>query len=453
MLRWEAVAFRAAPESLVRGKYRLVRCLADGGMGSVWQAKHVALDADVAVKLMSPLLTDTPSATARFEREAKASAQLKSPHIVKVQDYGVEDATPFMVMELLSGEDLGDVIARDKRLPLARMAHIAAQICKALKVAHAAGIVHRDLKPSNVFLAREGDDEVVKLVDFGIARETGAKLVDEKTSSGVVLGSPHHMSPEQARGEPVDLRSDLWSLGVLLFRAITGKRPFEGETMATVLLRVVSQPPPRATHLCPDLPPDVDRFFERALAREVDQRFASAADLSGALSAIAGGRDPSTWLALKPVPRASRGREEATLDESQSASIKVAAVSTPGTVEPTSATMSRELTGLERDRSRRRLRRAVPWIGLALALGAAGFLMGRTRSDTPAASATSSALVGASSLPLPVPPAAASVPSASAEVKPSTPPPPVASSIAPRPMLRPRPAKQPAVDPFTGLPL
>lgn len=371
---------------MVGGKYRLVRRLARGGMGSVWLAKHQSLDSEVAVKLMSPSLTETPTALSRFEREAKASAQLRSPHIVRVQDYGIEDESPFMVLELLHGEDLGQRLDRRGRLPIDEVVQINTQICKALSVAHDAGIVHRDLKPSNIFLAREGSDEVVKLFDFGIARETRTQLVDERTSSGVVLGSPHHMSPEQAQGMSVDHRSDLWSLGVVLFRALTGQRPFDGDNMTAVMLSVVTKPIPMATELCPDLPAPLDRFFARALSRDVERRFTSATAMSEALAAIARGESADTWLSAGAAAPSGRGRDEPTLDAAAPISGQEKAMS--------DATASRELRAVtaglvsmpgSRPRASRALR-VLPWVALVAGIGAIGFIAGQTRLGSSSAS-------------------------------------------------------------------
>jgi eukaryotic-like serine/threonine-protein kinase len=475
------MGFRPAPDVVVGGKYRLTRRIARGGMGSVWQAKHQSLDSDIAVKLMSPSLTETPTALARFEREAKASAQLRSPHIVKVQDYGIDDETPFMVLELLEGEDLGQRIERVGRLPMGEVVRITTQVCKALAVAHDAGIVHRDLKPSNIFLAREGGDEVVKLFDFGIARETRSQLVDERTSSGVVLGSPHHMSPEQARGEPVDHRSDLWSLGVVIYRALTGDRPFHGENMTAVMLSVVMHPIPIATQACPDLPAAIDLFFSRALSRDVDQRFASALVMSEALQAIARGESADAWLAVGVGSRPPQaGREEPTLDA-------VAPLSRPDR-QGSEATASRELravtAGLDdslRPR-RRRAWRAAPWAVLVLAIGGVGFLAGRARTETPPTTATAigsdqrapeqSAASGAGAPPdivvepvalVPAsatatasggagpPEGSASPPLAAAPlVTPTAPPKPFSGKL---PSSAPKPTPAPKIDPFTGLPI
>ena len=274
---------------LVGRKYRLERLIASGGMGAVWEARHEQLGVPVAVKLISSSLTGDPAARARFEREARAAAQLRSPHVVQVLDYGVDDDLPYMAMEMLRGEDLASRIARRGRLSPRQAARILGDVAKAVALAHDAGIVHRDLKPRNVFLARVGDDEVVKVCDFGIAKELrpGEIAARDETATGTLLGSPHYMSPEQARGGRVDQRSDLWSMGVLAFEALTGRRPFVGDNMGDVIVRICTDPVPAVSKIADGLPAELDGFFARALAREPSQRFASARELAEALRAIA----------------------------------------------------------------------------------------------------------------------------------------------------------------------
>ncbi len=291
--------------SSVAGRYRLERQIARGGMGSVWLATHLQLDAPVAIKFMTTNLE--PSLIARFEREAKACARLNSPHIVKVSDFGVENDAPFMVMELLTGEDLGVRLKRDGKIPFDRLALMAEQIGRGLGVAHEAGIVHRDLKPANVFLARTGREEVIKLLDFGVARETEQRMVDDLTTSGLVLGSPHHMSPEQAAGESVDGRSDLWSFGVLLYQCIAGKKPFDGPNLTSVLLAITSRNPAPPSSLVEGVPARVDAFFERALHRDRGERFQTAEEMAAAFGALdSTARAPSLALpSLTPAPISS----------------------------------------------------------------------------------------------------------------------------------------------------
>lgn len=465
--------FVPAPESVLGSKYRLVRRIAGGGMGSVWLARHLSLDAEVAVKLMSPLIADTPTALSRFEREAKASAQLKSKHIVKVQDYGIEDGTPFMVMELLEGEDLGQRLTRVGKMSIAELSPLFTEICKGLKVAHDAGIVHRDLKPSNVFLARDGDEETVKLCDFGVARETKTQIVDDKTSSGVVVGSPHHMSPEQAQAGPIDHRSDLWALGVLVYRALTGQKPFDGEALATVMLAVVSRDPTPATRVVGELPADIDKFFVRALSRDVETRFQSAATMAEALRAIAAGKDASSLLA---EPRPTRGREEATLPAvaaSTPASTSASKISleSGGTQEtaltpPSEATASRELRAVTAGVPAFRRRRSAiatfaPWMLVLAAVGGLGFYFGRSGSSPASSPSTTTPPAPAGTTADPV---VSSVVAASTETRDVVPTPsasepavtPTTSAVAtasarrgPSGPAKPAPKK---IDEFTGLP-
>jgi eukaryotic-like serine/threonine-protein kinase len=461
------MSFVPTPDSVLGSKYRLVRRIAGGGMGSVWLARHLSLDAEVAVKLMSPLIADTPTALSRFEREAKASAQLKSKHIVKVQDYGVEDGTPFMVMELLEGEDLGQRLTRVGKMSLAELSPIFTEICKGLKVAHEAGIVHRDLKPSNVFLAREAEDEIVKLCDFGVARETKTQIVEEKTSSGVVVGSPHHMSPEQAQAGKIDHRSDLWALGVLVYRALTGNKPFDGEALATVMLAVVTKDAPPATGVVPELPADIDKFFARALSREVELRFQSAQAMAEALRAIANGKDASELLAL-PKVEATRGRDEATLAAAPAAPPATASDSGGAITPPSEATASRELRAVTAGvptfrRKRSGIAAMAPWVLVIAAVGGLGFYFGRSGTTpaasepapppTPPAGATSHAEQQPA-----VVPATAQTDTAASSAAPSTSAMPSASAVVTQsPVARPGPPRPPPtakkrIDDFTGLP-
>ncbi|XYH95455.1 serine/threonine-protein kinase [Sorangium sp. So ce1128] len=307
-----------APDSVVGGKYRLERPLSRGGMGSVWVARHINLGSPVAVKFMAPTYAASSTFVARFEREARIAASLQSPHVVYVQDYGIDDDTPYLVMELLQGEDLGTRLERVGRLSLVDATLILMQAGKAIRRAHDAGLVHRDLKPANLFLVRveEEQDEIVKVLDFGIVKETGTHLKDEVTRTGELLGSPHYMSPEQVRGEKdVDRRSDLWSLGVILFCAVTGELPFQGDQLGAVIANILVAPLRSASQLAPDLPPAIDAFFARALARDRAQRFQSVGEMIGELRRLAGMASPSVPdLQLSSAnPTSSRPRFSGTI--------------------------------------------------------------------------------------------------------------------------------------------
>ncbi|WAS98042.1 serine/threonine-protein kinase [Nannocystis punicea] len=278
--------------TIIASRYRLGRVLAQGGMGSIWVARHLQLDVDVALKFMAPEFADSSELRARFEREAKAAALLKSPNAVQVHDYGIEDGTPYIVMELLEGEDLSTRLAREGRLSLPATRRIVEDVGKALRRAHEIGLIHRDMKPANIFLARQAGEEVVKILDFGIAKSTRVLDGDQPTQANAVLGSPRYMSPEQVRSSAdVDHRTDLWSLGVIAFRCLTGRLPFPDGEVGQVFVAICTAPIPRASEVAPDLGPAVDRFFERALDRSVDGRFQSAPELAEAFSALPGAGD------------------------------------------------------------------------------------------------------------------------------------------------------------------
>jgi serine/threonine-protein kinase len=279
---------------VIASRYRLERLLARGGMGSVWVARHLKLDSTLAIKFIDPELAQLAEARGRFEREAKVAAQLQGPNLVQIHDYGIDDGTPYMVMEYLHGEDLCARLNREKRLSLEAAADIVVQVAKVLRRAHEAGIVHRDLKPGNVFLVRgEDEEDTVKLLDFGLAKIPQSASVDEMTQTGTLLGSPRYMSPEQARARKnIDHRSDLWSLAVIAFRAVTGALPFPGDEIVDVLMKICTAPVPAPSSIDPALGPAIDRFFARAFQQDPARRFQSARDFSREFVAATTGRAP-----------------------------------------------------------------------------------------------------------------------------------------------------------------
>jgi eukaryotic-like serine/threonine-protein kinase len=272
--------------TVIAQKYRLVRELATGGMGAVWVAHHLQLETPVAIKFMSPSLRRLGDARTRFAREAIAAARLRGPHVVQVLDHGVDGNVPYIVMELLEGEHLGELLRRERRIPIAEAARIAEQVGRALGRAHAAGIVHRDLKPANVFLSRVDGELIAKILDFGICKAMNDEGANAPRDD-VLMGSPQYMAPEQARGAAgVDHRADLWSLGAILYRSVTGVPAFDGVSGVDVIVQVCTGPLPVATRAAPDLPPALDAFFRKALAREPEARFASAREMTAAFSAL-----------------------------------------------------------------------------------------------------------------------------------------------------------------------
>jgi eukaryotic-like serine/threonine-protein kinase len=277
--------------TVVAERYRLEGELARGGMGTVWLARDVKLGRRVAIKVLAQELAQMSEAQQRFEREAQALAQLRSTHIVEVYDFGVQEGLPFIVMELLEGENLGQRLKRIGCLGVEDATVVVYQMCKGLKAAHAAGLIHRDLKPSNIFLARRDDVEVVKLLDFGVVKAMDTIGQTDATVSGMLLGTPQYMSPEQARAtREIDHRSDLWSAAVISFRCLTGQNPFKGESVGDVVLKICSDALPKITEYRPDLPTSLDEFFERAFARGPDDRFQSASEMAdGFQRALAAG--------------------------------------------------------------------------------------------------------------------------------------------------------------------
>jgi len=293
---------------VVGGRYVLIRLLAKGGMGSVWIARHRELDVDVTVKFMMPTLIESTELRARFEREAKVAARLRSQHVVQVLDFGIDDGMPYIAMELLQGENLGDRMKREPRIPLPDAAQILGQVCKALRTAHEAGLVHRDLKPGNIFLAVKDGEHVVKVLDFGIVKETGKNDADEvagATETGVMMGSVHYMSPEQIRSSrQVDHRSDLWSVAVILYKMLTGNAPFPGTNTGDVMVRVCTNSFSAPSSVVPGLPASIDAFFVRALTRDPAGRFQSAQEMADAIVtavSTAATYKPQKWAKTLPL--------------------------------------------------------------------------------------------------------------------------------------------------------
>jgi serine/threonine protein kinase len=294
---------------LVAGKYEVLRRIGRGGMGSVWEGRHASLGNRVAIKFIDQEYAESAEARSRFVTEARAAATIQSKHAIQIFDHGVtEDGRPYMVMELLTGDSLDKRLDQLGRLSLEETARILSQVCRALQRAHDAGIIHRDLKPENIFLVRapDDDDETAKVLDFGIAKikpSTGDELTSS-TKTGAVLGTPYFMSPEQARGlRNLDYRSDLWSLGVIAYKCVTGVLPFDGESVGDLLVKICTSPLPVPSATAPGLPAAFDAWFARALEREPTLRFATATELGDSLLTVAG-------LSVRRGPASSQSRVE-----------------------------------------------------------------------------------------------------------------------------------------------
>jgi serine/threonine-protein kinase len=363
------------------GKYRVERLIGRGGMGEVYEARHTVVGRRFAIKFLKQGLTSGPDAHARFLREAQAAGALDNEHIAAVVDFDLAaDGAPFLVMEYLNGESLAAVLRREGVLPVRRALGILLQVCDGLAAAHAAGIVHRDLKPDNLFLVTRSDaPELVKILDFGVAKLVRAEPDGSETQSGAVLGTPLYMAPEQARGEKsVDFRVDIHALGVIAYELLSGQRPHPGDGYNAILAHILTRPVRPLRELCPDLPEALLRAVERALAFEPSARQESVAALAAELSPLAG-REVVAQGAQFDLRRPQAVKPgDATLATSADAHAPA-----DGTLQ--SAIGDARSLGSSSVGPRRRL-----WpVGVVAAIAAAVWLLGRGNSAPPSAAALS----------------------------------------------------------------
>jgi serine/threonine protein kinase len=402
---------------LVAGRYQLVRLLGRGGMGSVWLAEHTELRVQCAVKFIERSQSDDAEYRGRFTREARAAASLKSPHVVQILDTGDWEGMPYIAMELLEGESLGQRLRRVTRLPPAECAEIVGQISRALNKAHAAGIVHRDLKPDNVFLTRDDDRLLVKILDFGIAKVQAAE--GDVTATGVMLGTPGYMSPEQTHGSrSVDGRSDLWSLGVITYQCLTGEKPFKGTGVGELIMNVMSGPIPVPSSVAPYLPPGFDAWWARAASRAPEGRFQSARELAEQL-VLALGLSQALHDSL-PLTGGAAYRP----------SLPSAAEARTGNGETTRAVVTPAIAPAK-GRAAVRVASSIA-LAAVIAGGAAAWYFVRVPAASPAAAASLPAVASTPSAQAPDPPREPAVTSASPAAPPASTDTPSAATSAPR---------------------
>ncbi|XXY12544.1 serine/threonine-protein kinase [Sorangium sp. So ce216] len=443
---------KAAAPALCAGdviaeRFRLVRELGRGAMGSVWLARHEALGVACAVKFIAERFADVREARVRFEREARAAAQIRSPHVVQIMDHGVWRGAPYIAMEYLEGETLAARIEREGRLPHRVTARFLAQVARGLSKAHALGIVHRDLKPDNLFLVRDDEEPTVKILDFGIAKSpptVGESMAG--TRLGTVLGTPYFMSPEQADGtKPVDHRSDLWSIAVIAYRCVVGKMPFESQALGDLFMKIMQMPVPVPSREAPGVPATFDAWWARATERDPARRFQSAREQSDELSRALG-------VSAKPG-------EEADVDPSQAATLPVSGGEPqaglpggPGHETSLSVTSTAPVSPGGRSRA---LRYAGIAAALVVAMACGAALLRRAGGDSPPDAGPVAGPPQATPPPrAPEPePTVSPAPAASMTAAPSAPPPSepapaastgikaIAATSAPRPAPRPAPPK------------
>jgi len=369
------------------GKFRVERIIGQGSMGLVVEATHLALDERVALKFLRPDARSTPDIVARFAREARAAATLKSDHVARTFDVGTHDGMPFIVMEYLEGRDLSQMVADEGPLPIEEAVAYVLEACEALAEAHARGIVHRDIKPDNLFVTRgETTRKQLKILDFGISKDGVARgqmdLAASETTE--IMGSPHYMSPEQIRStRDVDARADLWSLGIVLFELLTGTMPFTGTDVAPLIAQILHEPHLRLRALRPDAPEELERVVDACLAKDASARFATAADLARALRPFAPKHARGLVDRITDIARSSGGISLAPPDSVPPPALVSAPVPVAAPEPPAS-------TGNGRSRATYAIVAGV--FLLAIAVAVIGFALRTTTSDVPLARTSTSVI-------------------------------------------------------------
>ena len=282
---------------IIADRYHILKRIGEGGMGRVYLAEHVRMGRMCAVKVMRSALLNDDEAMARFAREASNAARILHPNVATVFDYGEAEGVVYLVMELVDGESLSSILTRERALPVTRVLDLAKQVTDALIAAHEMGVVHRDLKPDNILVGKRGDREVAKVVDFGIAKAVAESPHEALTRSGLVIGTPEFMSPEQLLGDPVDARTDLYSLGCIVFLMLTGTQAAEAPTREAMLKRRLHELPPHPRSVNRALPPDLDAIVVRLLSSSPADRFPSAVAVREALERVRADSSEATPIA------------------------------------------------------------------------------------------------------------------------------------------------------------
>jgi eukaryotic-like serine/threonine-protein kinase len=365
---------------IIAGKYRIERVIGTGGMGVVHLAVHVALDEPVAIKVLRPVMMAVPGMVTRFTREARAASKIKSEHVARVTDVDtLPTGVPYMVMEYLEGIDLAALRRKVGPLPIGEAATYIAQACDAIGEAHKLGIVHRDLKPSNLFLAQRRDDRrAIKVLDFGISK-VESPSEEDTTQTGMTMGSPKYMSPEQMRSmRDTDSRTDIWSLGAILYELLAGRPPFIAQSMAQVCALVLHGEPPPLRTLRPDVPPSLEAIVARCLDKAPGARFATAADLARSLAPFLDMMGESGAIQIEEdIPISSEASPSSARTSSATAPTVALACARPSSSSSPTGTLATAHALSTASVPRRSKRAVVVALAVALALGGGALLLSR----------------------------------------------------------------------------
>ncbi|HVW30715.1 MAG TPA: serine/threonine-protein kinase [Polyangiaceae bacterium] len=293
--------------------FSIVRAIGEGGMARVYEGRHVRLpNKRFAIKVLHHMYAQQANVVARFQREAEAASGIAHPNVVDVYDMGITpDGRPFLVSEFLEGKDFATLLDERERIDSGVAVHVVRQVCRALAAAHARGVVHRDVKPENVFLVGDMESPVVKVLDFGISKFDGAGGAT-LTQTGMIMGTPGYMPPEQARGAKTDHRADIYGVGAMLYRAVTGKLPFDSDDAAEALSMVLTEEPPRPRAVQPSIPEALELVIQKAMAKDPDDRYRSMAELDERLAPF-DPETPSSVSLLPPGPGATRAARKTTV--------------------------------------------------------------------------------------------------------------------------------------------